>query len=149
MQEKTHAQGMDYLESLPRRFVTLYLPLFIFVFVLLFPFYWMATTSIKPNEELLSREGNPFWVVHPTFEHFRHLIFETPYPDWMWNTVIVSVVSTFASLAASVFAAYAIERLRFRGSRQVGLGIFLAYLVPPSILFIPLAAIVYKIRHFD
>jgi multiple sugar transport system permease protein len=59
--------------------------------------------------------------------------------------VIVSVVSTFASLAASVFAAYAIERLRFQGSKQVGLGIFLAYLIPPSILFIPLAAIVFKL----
>jgi multiple sugar transport system permease protein len=142
-------QGMNYLESLPRRVVTLYLPLGIFVFVLLFPFYWMATTSLKPNAELLSREGNPFWVAAPTLEHFRHLVFETPYPEWMWNTVIVSVAATFTSLAASVFAAYAIERLRFRGSRQVGLAIFLAYLVPPSILFIPLAAIVVKLGIFD
>jgi len=53
-------------------------------------------------------------------------------------------VSTFASLVASVLAAYAIERLRFKGSRYVGLGIFLAYLVPPSILFIPLAAILFS-----
>ena len=142
-------QGMGYLESLPRRAVTLYLPLGIFLFVLLFPFYWMATTALKPNAELLSREGNPFWVARPTLEHFRHLVFETPYPEWMWNTVIVSVVSTFASLAASVLAAYAIERLRFKGSKQIGLSIFLAYLVPPSILFIPLAAIVFKLGIFD
>jgi multiple sugar transport system permease protein len=143
------AQGMSYLESLPRRVVTLYMPLGIFVFVLLFPFYWMATTALKPNAELLSHEGNPFWVAAPTLEHFRHLIFETPYPEWMLNTVIVSVAATFTSLAASVFAAYAIERLRFHGSRQVGLAIFLAYLVPPSILFIPLAAIVFKLGLFD
>ena len=142
-------EGMQYLESLPRRVVTLYMPLFVFVFVLLFPFYWMATTSLKPNAELLSREGNPFWVANPTLEHFHHLVFETPYPDWMWNTVIVSVTSTFASLAASVFAAYAIERLRFKGSKQTGLAIFLAYLVPPSILFIPLATIVFKLGIFD
>jgi multiple sugar transport system permease protein len=142
-------QGMNYLESLPRRVVTLYLPLGVFVFVLLFPFYWMGTTSLKPNAELLSRTGNPFWVAAPTFEHFRHLIFETPYPEWMWNTVVVSVVSTFFSLTASVLAAYAIERLRFRGSKQVGLSIFLAYLVPPSILFIPLAAIVFQLGIFD
>jgi multiple sugar transport system permease protein len=148
-EQETQTQGMGYLESLPRRVVTLYLPLGIFVFVLLFPFYWMATTALKPNAELLSREGNPFWVARPTLEHFRHLIFETPYPDWMWNTVIVSVAATFTSLAASVFAAYAIERLRFHGSRQVGLAIFLAYLVPPSILFIPLAAIVFKLGIFD
>jgi len=149
MKEDTQAQGMSYLESLPRRVVTLYMPLGIFVFVLLFPFYWMATTALKPNAELLSHEGNPFWVAAPTLEHFRHLIFETPYPDWMLNTVIVSVAATFASLAASIFAAYAIERLRFRGSRHVGLAIFLAYLVPPSILFIPLAAIVFKLGLFD
>jgi multiple sugar transport system permease protein len=142
-------EGMQYLESVPRRVVTLYVPLFVFLFVLLFPFYWMGTTSLKPNEELLSREGNPFWVASPTLEHFKHLIFETPYPDWMWNTIIISVVSTFTSLAASVLAAYAIERLRFRGSKQVGLGIFLAYLVPPSILFIPLATIVFKLGIFD
>jgi multiple sugar transport system permease protein len=67
----------------------------------------------------------------------------------MWNTILVSVVSTFASLATSVLAAYAIERLRFKGSKQTGLAIFLAYLVPPSILFIPLAAIVFKLGLFD
>ena len=147
--DEVQTQGMGYLESVPRRVVTLYLPLGAFLFVLLFPFYWMATTSLKPNAELLSREGNPFWVAAPTFEHFRHLVFETPYPDWMWNTVIVSVVATFFSLAAAVFAAYAIERLRFRGSRQVGLCIFLAYLVPPSILFIPLATMVFSLGLFD
>ena len=149
VKEDIEAQGMSYLDSLPRRVVTLYMPLGVFVFVLLFPFYWMATTALKPNAELLSREGNPFWVVAPTLEHFRHLVFETPYPDWMLNTIIVSVAATFTSLAASVFAAYAIERLRFHGSRQVGLAIFLAYLVPPSILFIPLAAIVFKLGLFD
>jgi multiple sugar transport system permease protein len=67
----------------------------------------------------------------------------------MWNTVVISVVATFASLTASVLGAYAIERLRFKGSKPVGLGIFLAYLVPPSILFIPLAAIVFKLGLFD
>jgi multiple sugar transport system permease protein len=141
--------GMGYLESRMRRIVTLYVPILAFLVVLLFPFYWMAITSFKPNAELLSREGNPFWVLRPTLEHFHHLIFETPYPDWMWNTVLVTVIATFTSLIASVFAAYAIERLRFRGSKQVGLAIFMAYLVPPSILFIPLAAIVFKLHLFD
>jgi multiple sugar transport system permease protein len=147
--DKPDNAGMGYLDSRMRRIVTLYAPLAVFVFVLLFPFYWMATTSFKPNAELLSREGNPFWVSNPTLAHFEHLLFRTPYPEWMWNTVIITVVSTFLSLAASVFAAYAIERLRFRGSKQVGLAIFMAYLVPPSILFIPLAAIVFKLGLFD
>ncbi len=141
--------GMSYLDTPSRKFVTVYAPLLAFLLVLLFPFYWMGTTSVKPDNELLSREGNPFWVHAPTLDHFRHLLFETSFPQWAWNTILVSVVATFISLAASVFAAYAIERLRFHGSRQSGLAIFLAYLVPPSILFIPLAAIVFKLGLFD
>ncbi|HXF45719.1 MAG TPA: carbohydrate ABC transporter permease [Burkholderiaceae bacterium] len=148
--EKTvDSGGMTYLESLPRRWVTLYLPLAAFLFGLLFPFYWMGMTAFKPNEELVSRDANPFWISSPTLAHFEKLLFRTEYPQWMWNTLLVSVVSTFASLAASVLAAYAIERLRFKGSRQVGLAIFLAYLVPPSILFIPLATIVFNLGLFD
>ena len=141
--------GMDFLESTPRKLVTVYLPLAIFLFVLLFPFYWMSVTSFKPNNELLSRDGNPFWVIEPTLAHVKKLLFDTAYPQWMWNTVLVSVVSTFFSLAASVLAAYAIERLRFSGAKHVGLAIFLAYLVPPSILFIPLASVVFQLGLFD
>ena len=129
------SQGMDYLETRTRRLMTVYLPLAGFLFVLLFPFYWMAITTFKPNEELITREGNPFWVRNPTLAHVKKLLFDTAYPEWLWNTMVVSVVSTLLSLACSVFAAYAIERLRFRGSRHVGMAIFLAYLVPPSILF--------------
>jgi multiple sugar transport system permease protein len=142
-------QGMGYLDTLTRRSITLYLPLAIFVFVLLFPFYWMTITAFKPDAELLSREGNPFWVIAPTLAHFKKLLFQTSYPEWLWNTVFVSVIATFASIVASVLAAYAIERLRFTGARQIGLSIFLAYLVPPSILFIPLAAIVFQLGLFD
>jgi multiple sugar transport system permease protein len=141
--------GMSYLVSLPRRVVTVWIPLVAFLVVLLFPFYWMVMTSFKPNEELLQRSGNPFWVHHPTFAHIHKLLFETDYPQWLWNTVLVTVVSTFLSLLCSVLAAYAIERLRFRGSRYVGMAIFLAYLVPPSILFIPLATIINKLGLFD
>ena len=143
------SQGMAYLDTARSRWVTVYAPLGVFVFVLLFPFYWMVITSVKPNNELLSRDGNPFWVIKPTLEHFHKLVFKTAYPEWLWNTVFISVISTVVSLACAVLAAYAIERLRFKGSRQVGLGIFLAYLVPPSILFIPLATIVFKLGLFD
>jgi len=145
----TDSTGMAYLATRRHRLVVVWLPLAMFLIALLFPFYWMAITAFKPNEELLSREGNPFWVQNPTFDHIRKLLFDTAYPDWLINTMIVSVVATFVSLACSVLAAYAIERLRFRGSRYVGLSIFLAYLVPPSILFIPLATIVYKLQLFD
>ena len=142
--------GMDYLESFPRKFLRVYFPLGLIIFFLLFPFYWMAVATFKPDAEMYDYEKyNPFWIVNPTIEHIKKLLVETDYPLWMWNTVIVSVSSTFISLFASVCAAYAIERLRYKGSRYVGLAIFLGYLVPPSILFIPLAAIVYKFQLFD
>jgi len=143
-------EGMEYLETLPRRLVTVYLPLGVMMFLLLFPFYWMATTTFKPDAELYDYEHfNPFWVIHPTLEHINKLLFETSYSNWMINTVIVSVSSTVISLISSVFAAYAVERLRFSGSRYVGMAIFLAYLVPPSILFIPLATMVFRLGLFD
>ncbi len=141
--------GMGYLESRRRRAVVVYIPLVVFLIVLLFPFYWMAITSVKPDGELLSRTGNPFWVINATLAHFHHLLFETSFPEWAWNTILISVVSTAFSLFASVLAAYAIERLRFRGAKHTGLAIFLAYLVPPTILFIPLANVVFKLGLFD
>ena len=145
-----NSTGMSYLNSLPRRLVTVYLPLFVFMIVLLFPFYWMAVTAIKPNDQLTDYDNySPFWVVGPTLEHIRYLLFETSYPGWLWNTVLVSVAATVISLVCSVLAAYAIERLRFTGSRFVGLAIFLAYLVPPSILFIPLAVTVFNLGIYD
>ena len=147
--DQSDTVGMSYLDSRSRQFFTTYLPLLAFLFVLLFPFYWMGVTTFKPDNELLSRNGNPFWIISPTLAHIEKLLFKTEYPQWMWNTVLVSVTATFFSLLASVFAAYAIERLRFSGAKNVGLGIFLAYLVPPSILFIPLASVVFQMGLFD
>jgi multiple sugar transport system permease protein len=144
------SEGMSYLESLPRRVVTLYLPLFVILIVLLFPFYWMALTSIKPDEQLIDMNTyNPFWVVHPTFKHISKLLFETQYPRWLWNTMYVAVGATTLSIIASVLAAYAIVRLRFKGADTVGVLIFFAYLVPPSILFIPLASVIQAYGLFD
>src|ERR1700731_4808718 len=150
MAKASGPEGMDYLERLPRRVVTLYLPLGIFVFVLLFPFYWMTTTTFKPDAELYDyARFNPFWIVHPTLMHIYKVLFETSYPQWLLNTTFVAVASTVLSLFSSVCAAYAIERLRFTGARYVGLAIFLAYLVPPSILFIPRAAILFQVGLYD
>ncbi|CDX12135.1 Binding-protein-dependent transport systems inner membrane component [Mesorhizobium plurifarium] len=147
---ETDEGGMGYLQSLPRRVVTVYLPLLVFLIVLLFPFYWMTITAVKPNLEMTDYVNyNPLWVVHPTLEHIRYLLFETSYPGWLLNTIIISTAATFLSLAAAVLAAYAIERLRFSGARQVGLAVFLAYLVPPSILFIPLSVMVFNLDLYD
>jgi multiple sugar transport system permease protein len=137
-------------DSRTRRFVTIYLPLALFVIVLLFPFYWMTVTSFKPNAELYDyKKFNPFLIGSPTLQHVKHLLFETAYPHWLVTTMVVAVCSTTLSLFSSVLAAYAIQRLRFRGSQYVGLAIYLAYLVPPSILFIPLATTIYQLGLFD
>jgi len=134
----------------PRRVITLYLPLALFVVVLLFPFYWMAITAIKPNAELLDfKNNNPFWVKSPTLDNINKLLFQTDYPRWLWTTMMVAMVATALSLFASVLAAYAIQRLKFKGSNYVGLAIYLAYLVPPSILFIPMATLIFQLGLFD
>ncbi|MGY2050419.1 carbohydrate ABC transporter permease [Methylobacterium sp. JK268] len=149
-QAADHSEGMAYLDTLPRRLVTVYLPLGVILVVLLFPFYWMALTAIKPDEQLIDMETyNPFFVVSPTLKHITKLLFETQYPRWLWNTMLVSVAATGLSLFASVLAAYAIVRIRYRGAALVGAAIFLAYLVPPSILFIPLATIIQAYGLFD
>ncbi len=147
--EKESTGVIDW-SSGPRRVITLYLPLALFVIVLLFPFYWMAITAIKPNAELLDfKNNNPFWVKSPTLDNINKLLFQTDYPRWLWTTMMVAVVATALSLFASVLAAYAIQRLKFRGSNYVGLAIYLAYLVPPSILFIPMATLIFQLGLFD
>ncbi|WP_374754445.1 carbohydrate ABC transporter permease [Aureimonas sp. AU12] len=142
--------GMSQHDTMARKILVIYLPLAVFIFVLLFPFYWMAITAVKPNDQLTNYSAHsPFWVVGPTLDHIKYLLFETSYPGWLWNTIVVSTCSTVIALAASVFAAYAIERVRFTGARVTGLLVFLAYLIPPSILFIPLAFIVFQVGIFD
>jgi multiple sugar transport system permease protein len=145
-----HSEGMAYLDRLPKRIVTVYIPLVLIMVVLLFPFYWMVLTAIKPDEQLLDLEKfNPFFVTAPTFKHIYKLLFETAYPRWLWNTMFISAAATVLSLFASVLAAYAITRIRYRGANYVGGAIFLAYLVPPSILFIPLSTVIYQYGLFD
>ncbi len=146
----TAAPETMHWDSRARRMVVLYLPLACFVIILLFPFYWMTITAFKPDGELYDfATHNPFWITSPTLQHIRKLLFETAYPRWLMTTMGVSIGATIISLLASTLAAYAIQRLRFRGSQYVGLAIYLAYLVPSSILFIPLATIVVQLGLFD
>jgi multiple sugar transport system permease protein len=110
----------------------------------------MALTAIKPDDQLLDLDRvSPFWTTAPTFKHIHKLLFESNYPLWLWNTMFVAVVATVISIIASVLAAYAIVRLRYKGAQWVGGAIFLAYLVPPSILFIPLATVVFQYGLFN
>jgi multiple sugar transport system permease protein len=137
-------------DSRARRMVVLWLPLACFVIILLFPFYWMTVTAFKPDAELYNfAQHNPLWISSPTLDHVYMLLFKTSYPHWLKTTMMVAFGATFLSLFASTLAAYAIQRLRFYGSQYVGLAIYLAYLVPPSILFIPLATMVVQLGLFD
>jgi multiple sugar transport system permease protein len=133
-----------------RRTVTIYIPLSLFVIVLLFPFYWMAITAFKPDYEMYDyKQYNPFWIHSPTLHNIEVLLFETNYPRWLTTTMTIAIASTILSVFSSVLCAYAIERLRFKGAQHAGLAIYLAYLVPPSILFIPLATLIYQFGLFD
>ena len=97
-----NSEGMSYLQSVPRRMVTLYLPLAIIVFILLFPFYWMGLTAVKPDNQLLDLDTyNPFWTWNPTLKHFHKLLFESYYPHWLWNTMYVAVCATVLSIIAT------------------------------------------------
>ena len=121
------------------KFFSLYLPLALYLLFLLFPFYWMLIVSFKPTNDLFDMKFSPFWIQQFTLENYLYLFQNTDFLTWLKNTLIVSVVSTTLSLICSIFIGYALARLRFPGSNFLGLGIFLAYLVPPTLLFLPLA----------
>ena len=86
-----------------RRVVTIYLPLVVFVIVLLFPFYWMAVTSFKPNAELYDyKKFNPFLIGSPTLQHVKHLLFETAYPHWLMTTMSVAVGAVLSGVFTGI-----------------------------------------------
>ena len=136
-------------EKLSNRLLNIYLPLVFYLVFLLFPFYWMTIVSLKPTNDLFELKYNPFWVQKFTLENYVYLFKSTDFPEWVTNTLIVSVTSTALSLGCSIFAGYALARLRFPGSNFLGVGIFLAYLVPPTLLFLPLAQVIYKFNLYN
>jgi len=136
-------------ERLSNRVLNIYLPLVFYLVFLLFPFYWMTLVSLKPTNDLFEMKFNPFWIKRFTLENYLYLFQNTAFPEWVKNTLIVSVTSTVLSLGCSIFAGYALARLRFPGSNFLGVGIFLAYLVPPTLLFLPLAQVIAKLNLYN
>lgn len=132
----------------PMKWWKLYPALFLFLIFLMLPFYWMLLTAFKSRAELLNTP-NPFWIFHPTWHHVVHLLTQTEYGRWFLNTLYVSLGATALSVTVSYLAAYAIVRLRFFGSRVLSTGIFLCYIVPPAILFIPLATVLIRLHWFN
>ena len=129
-----------------KRWVFLYLPLGAFVILTLFPFYYMAVTSLRPDREMYIpwNRANfaPFWTLKPTLEHFAYLFKETLFLRWLLNTLIISTLSTAIALFCGLLAAYALARLRFPMGGTLGTGIFVTYLVPQTLLFIPLGEVI-------
>lgn len=108
-----------------------------------FPFYWMLITTFKETRDLLNTDNNPFLFNDPpTLEHVRVLFGETLYGQWLWNTAWVGVVVVAITLVLAIPAGYALARLAGRAGEQLGIGIFLTYLVPPTLLFIPLSRVI-------
>ncbi|MGH2398628.1 MAG: carbohydrate ABC transporter permease, partial [bacterium] len=126
-----------------RRLVWVYLGLAPFVFIAVFPIYWMVITSFKQEPDLYRMDIFPFWFhMAPTFKNFTYLFQATHYGAWLQNTLTISAWVAAITLLTAVPAGYALARLRIRGAENIGIGIFMTYLVPAIILFIPLARIV-------
>ena len=129
-----------------KKWFIFYIPMAVFIVFTLFPFYWMAVTAFRPDGELYrtwrQASATPFWTLEPTLEHLKGLMQTTAFPHWLWNTMLIAIVSTVISLICGMFAGYALARLKFRGSEFLGTAIFVTYLVPQTLLFIPLADII-------
>jgi multiple sugar transport system permease protein len=132
-----------------QRALTVYVPIILFVAVTLFPFYWMFITSLKTNQELISVRAMPLWVSKPTLQHYAHLLFNTSFLRWAANSLIVTVLATLVSLITGILAGYSLARLRFRGAGTLGLTIFITYLVPQTLLFIPLTTVIGRLGLMD
>jgi len=114
-----------------------------FLIFALFPFYHMALTSLKTDRELYDRNAVPLLIRQgPTLEHYTKLLWDTAFLTWTKNSLLVTILATTVSVVIGTIAAYALARLRFFGVGSFGTGIFVTYLVPTSLLFLPLAQVV-------
>jgi multiple sugar transport system permease protein len=114
-----------------------------FVVLATFPFYWMLITSLKSNPDLYNVTNIPFWFNEaPTLEHFHYLFEQTEFTQWLLNSLIIGVCVVVITLLAALPAGYSLARMTGRNGEALGIGIFLTYLVPPTLLFLPLSRIV-------
>src|SRR5881409_1600664 len=117
-----------------------------FAIVLAFPFYVMVITAFKQQRDFYDLSHSPYWFHKgPTLSNARFLFDETQYTTWLRNTAIVGVVVVLITLVLAVPAGYALARLSGKVGQSVGVGIFLTYLVPPTLLFLPLSRVISKL----
>jgi multiple sugar transport system permease protein len=139
--------------------LTLHIPLVPFILFALFPFYFMVITSFKADGELYNLKANPFIIQlsptppdysgGPTLKHYQLLLRDTPFLTWLFNSVLVSVLATAISIVIAILAAYSLARLRFRGASSFGTAVFITYLVPTTLLFLPMAQVVNRLGLAD
>lgn len=123
-----------------------YLPLAVVLFFMLMPFYWMIMTSFKSLGEIFDYTNSPLWVRTPSLDNYRFLFERVEFARWTLNSIVVAGVTTLFSLVVSIAAGYALARLRFRGVTTLGVLIFITYLVPRTVTFIPLAQVLVQIN---
>jgi multiple sugar transport system permease protein len=108
-----------------------------------FPFYWMLLTAFKSDADLYNLKSNPYWFnAAPTLEHIRYLFGDTLFLQWVWNSVLVGLCVVAITLIVTLPAGYSLARISGKGAESLGIGIFLTYLVPPTLLFLPLSRVV-------
>ena len=128
-----------------RRFgeVGFFLGVAFFVILSAFPFYWMVITAFKQNSDLYNVTNTPFWFNEPpTLEHIKYLLEQTLFARWLLNSLIIGVCVTAITLVTAVPAGYSLARMTSRKGEALGIVIFLTYLVPPTLLFLPLSRII-------
>ncbi len=128
---------------------SLYLPHGFFLIGMLFPFYWMFVTSIKPNRELYNARIMPLVVHQPTLKHYVDLLTQTSFIQWTYNTLLVALVTTLISLVLGTMIADPLARMRFPGAAVIAFGVAATYLVPQPLLFIPMADIINRLQLAD
>jgi len=130
--------------------IGLYLVLSLFLVFLLFPFYWMAVTSLKIDKELYDLSTNPLFIKQGlTLQHYVYLFKKTSFLTWFKNTFIIAFLVTIITLTVSAPAAYSVTRFKFRGRTTFAIAVFISYLIPPTLLFIPLYKVLKLLRLID
>jgi multiple sugar transport system permease protein len=114
-----------------------------FVILAAFPFYWMLITAFKPNSDLYNVTNVPFWFNEwPTLDHVKYLFEQTLFATWLWNSLLIGVCTVAITVVTAIPAGYALARMKSKKGEALGIGIFLTYLVPPTLLFLPLSRII-------
>jgi multiple sugar transport system permease protein len=132
------------------RHLLIYAGLFPFVVFAVFPVAWMAITAFKEDADLYRMDQVPFlFHLPPTLKNFRLLFFRTHFGEWLVNSTLLALCVVAITVVTAVPAGYVLTRLRLRGAENIGIAIFLTYLVPSSILFLPLARVVGTLGLYD